>query len=127
MAIIILGNSNNVVLSKTQEKILELMLPLKPKENSPVKKSLPMTEGEMASYAGIYNQPNRFKIEVYTRDGNLFIKEFNKEMPLSKTGENKFSFQFPGAPQLIEIYMRAARGAQAGFIHQYVWAFKKIG
>lgn len=125
-AVIILGNTNNVVLNKTQEKALELIINSKPKETPPPKQQLRLTEAEMRQIVGVYNQPNRFKIEIFTKAKQLYIKEFNQEMPLSKIGENRFMFQFPQAKQPLEIYVQPAVGGKSGFVHQYVWAFKKI-
>lgn len=126
LAVIILGNSNNVVLAKTQEKALEIMLSLKAREEAKPKPTRAMTEAEMSSYVGTYTQPNRFKIEISIKDGKLFVKEFNQEMPLNKIGENRFSFQFLQAKQPVEIYVKPAVGGKSGFVHQYVRAFKKI-
>ncbi len=125
-ALIILGNTNNVVLSKTQEKALELMLPLKPKEIEKPRMTQTITNAEMSAITGTYSQPNRFKIEIFIRDGKLFIREFNQEMLLNKIGENRYSFQFPQAGQPLEIYIKPTEAAKNGFVHQYVWAFKKI-
>lgn len=113
-------------LGKTQEKALEVMLSLKVVEEVKPKPTLAMTAAEMSSYVGTYTQPNRFKIEISTKDGKLFVKEFNQEMPLNKIGENRFSFQFLQAKQPVEIYVNPAVGGKSGFVHQYVRAFKKI-
>jgi CubicO group peptidase (beta-lactamase class C family) len=126
-AVIILGNTNNVTLDKSEEKALELNVKLEPLKDAPkAKPALPLTEAEMQKLVGVYAQPNRFKIEVFVRDGKLFIKEFNQEMPLTKIGENRFSFQFPNAKQPLEIYIEPSANGKSGFVHQYVWAFKKI-
>ena len=125
-AVIILGNTNNVALDRTQEKAMELMLSLKPKEQAKPKTYMSLTEEEMKKLVGVYNQPKRFKIEIFIKQGKLFIKEFNQEMPLNRIGENRFSFQFPQAPQPLEIYVQPAANGKNGFVHQYVWAFKKM-
>ena len=126
-ALIILGNTNNITLSKTHEKALEMFLNLKPKEEFKAKSALPMTEAEMKKYVGTYSQPNRWNSEVFIKDGKLFIKQFNQELELRKIGENRFSFQFPNAPRPLEIFIQPAENGTDGFLHQYVWAFKKIG
>lgn len=125
-AIVILGNTNNVVFNKTQEKALEMFLPLKPQTSLPEAKAMPMTAAEMARYVGIYAQPKRFQIEIYIKDGKLLIKEFNQEMRLEKIGENRFRFQFPQAAQPLEIFIKPEADGKNGFVHQYVWAFKKL-
>jgi CubicO group peptidase (beta-lactamase class C family) len=125
-AVIILSNTNNVVLNKTQEKAMELSLTLKQKEDLKSKILPAPTETAIKQYVGTYTQPNRFKIEIFTREGKLFIKEFNQEMLLTKIGENRFSFQFPQAMQPLEIYIQPEKDGKPSFVHQYVWAFKKI-
>ena len=126
IAVIILGNTNNVVFSKTQEKALETMLTLRPKAEPKAKSVQLLTKAEGQKLIGIYNQPNRFKIEILEREGKFYIREFNHEMALNKIGENRYSFQFPNAGQPIEIYFQAAENGKSAFIHQYVWAFKKL-
>ena len=126
LGIIILSNTNNVTFDKTQKKALDLMVnrgtaPPKSKNGAQ-----PVSLAEMQKYVGIYDQPNRFRIEIFTRDGKLMIKEFNQEMPLLKIGENRFSLQFPQAQQPLEIYVQPAENGKNGFVHQYVWAFRKI-
>ena len=124
-AVIVLCNANGVLLDKTQEKAMELVLPLTKQEALRPKTPLPMSESEMQGYVGIYEQPNRFRIEVLVRNGGLFIKEFNNEMPLMKIGENRFSFKFPQADRAQEIYIKVGKDGRPIFIHQYVWAFKR--
>jgi len=125
-AVIILGNTNNVVLNKTQEKAMETISSLKPKEEPKPKQSQPLTKAEMQKLVGTYSQPNRFKIEIFIKDGKLYIREFNQEMILSKIGENRFSFQSQVAKQTVEIYTQPAERGKPAFVHQYVWAFKKM-
>lgn len=125
-AVIILGNTNNIVLNKTQETAMEMMLSLKPKEDAKPKFAQPVTETEMQKLVGTYTQPNRFKIEIFTKEGKLFIREFNQGMTLNKIGDNRFSFQFPNARQSVEIYIQTAEKGKSAFVHQYVWAFKKM-
>ena len=124
-AVITLSNTDGVVLSKTRERAMELMLPLAPKQEPQLKTPQPMDEVEMKKYAGIYNQPKRWKIEVLVKEGKLFIKQFNREMPLSKIGENRFSFQFPAPNTTQEIEFKIGKDGKPILLHQYVWAFKR--
>ena len=126
-ALIILGNTNNIGFIKTHDKALEMFVNLKSKEDFKAKPALPMSEVEMKKYTGSYSQPNRWTSEVFIRDGKLFIKQFNRELELTKIGENRFSFQFPNAPRPLEIFIQPEENGRSGFLHQYVWAFKKIG
>lgn len=105
---------------------METVLKLKPQPASRPAETQTMTPEEMQQIAGVYNQPNRFNIEIYVKSGKLFIREFEQEMPLTKISENRYSFQFPRAPKPLQIYVQPARDGKAGLVHQYVWAFRKI-
>jgi CubicO group peptidase (beta-lactamase class C family) len=124
-AIIILCNADGVALDKTREKAMELMLPLAPKEVAKPDIPQPISISEMEKYVGSYEQPNRFKIEIVVKEGRLFIKEFNSEMPLIKIGENRFIFRFPQGEKSVEIFIKLEKDGKPRFIHQYVWAFKR--
>ena len=126
VAVIILGNTNNVVFDKTQEKALATMLAIKSEKKPEVKAAQTLSKAEMLNLTGTYNQPNRFKIEIFARGEKLYIREFNQEMTLNKIGDNRYSFQFPNAKQPIEIYIQPAEKENPAFVHQYVWAFKKL-
>ena len=105
---------------------MEVMLPLKSKLINTPAPSQPLTQEEMNFYAGQYFQPNRFRIEILIKNQQLFIKELGQEMPLTKIGEHRFSFQFPLAPQPWEIYIQPGKDGKPLAAHQYVWGFKKI-
>jgi Beta-lactamase len=124
-AVIILCNGDGVALDKTREKAMELMLPLAPKEVAKPDMPQPISTSEMEKYVGSYEQPNRFKIELVVKEGRLFIKEFNSEMPLIKIGENRFTFRFPQGEKSVEIFIKLEKDGKPRFIHQYVWAFKR--
>jgi hypothetical protein len=126
VAVIVLSNTNGVSLDKTQQKAMEIMLPLKAQEESKPKAPIPVTDAEIQKYIGVYDQPKRFKIEVFTKNGKLFIKEFDKEMPLIKIGDNRFAFQFPWANSPEEIVFKLGEGGKPLLLHQFVWAFRRI-
>lgn len=125
-AVIILCNGDGVLLSKTREKAMELMLRLTPKEEPKPETPQAMSEAEMKRYVGVYEQPNRFKIEISMRENKLFIKEFNNEMALTKIGENRFSFRLPQSSSPVNIFIKLGPDGNAPFVHQYVWAFKRV-
>lgn len=124
-AVIVLCNGDGVALDKTREKAMELMLPLAPKDVAKPGTPQPMSASEMEKYVGRYEQPNRFKIEIVVKEGRLFIREFNSEMPLIKISENRFAFRFPQGENSVEIFIRPGKDGEPRFIHQYVWAFKR--
>jgi CubicO group peptidase (beta-lactamase class C family) len=125
VAVLIMSNTDNVVLEKTREKALEIMINPAPVPKNPAA-AKPLAAGEIAKYTGRYSQPKRFDIEVFIKDGKLFIKEFGLEAPLTFLGINRFSFQLPGADRPEEIFILPESAANPGFLHQDVWAFKKI-
>ena len=88
-AVIVLGNRTGVALNKTAEKAMELMLPLKPKEDDKPKQELPMSAAEMASYEGKYGQRD-VSFEILLKDGKLFLKQGPNEMRIRKIGEGRF-------------------------------------
>jgi hypothetical protein len=105
---------------------LELLLPLAPKDEFRASAAQPLSDAEMKRYVGTYEQPNRFKIEILIKEGKLFIKEFNNEMLLTKIGENRFAFNFPRAERPTEVYIKLGRDDKPRFLHQFVWAFKRL-
>lgn len=95
-AVTVLGNRTGVSLSKTAEKAMELMLPLKPKEEEKSNQALPMTAAEMANYAGKYGQ-REVSVEIAVKEGKLILKQGSSERPIRKTGESRFAAGAPGA------------------------------
>lgn len=87
--------------------------------------TLSIGEAEMKNYVGVYTQPNRWKSEIFIRQGKLFIQEFNREMPLTKIGENRFSFEFPAPGTIQEISFKIGADGKPVALNQYVWAFKR--
>jgi CubicO group peptidase (beta-lactamase class C family) len=126
VAVLIMSNTDGVVLEKTRDKALEIMINPAPAPKPVPAAAKPLAAGEMAKYTGRYSQPKRFDIEVFIKDGELFIKEFGRELPLTFLGNNRFSFQMPGADRPEEIFILPQTPANPGFLHQDVWAFKKI-
>jgi hypothetical protein len=126
VAVLIMSNTDGVVLEKTRDKALEIMINPAPAPKPVPAAAKPLAGGEMARYTGRYSQPKRFDIEVFIRDGKLFIKEFGHELPLTFLGNNRFSFQLPGAERPEEIFILPQSAANPGFLSQDIWAFKRI-
>ncbi|GEM_PF-5690957 len=105
---------------------MEMFLPLTSKADSKPKPLQPMTESEMKKYVGIYRVPNRLDTEIVIKDGKLLMKEFGAEMPLTKIGENRFSFQFPGDGNSEEIVFKIGDDGKPIYLHHLVWAFKRV-
>jgi CubicO group peptidase (beta-lactamase class C family) len=126
VAVLIMSNTDGVTLEKTRDKALEIMINPAPAPKPAPAPAKPLAAGEMAKYTGRYSQPKRYDIEVFIKDGQLFIKEFGRELPLTFLGNNRFSFQPPGADSPEEIFILPQSAANPGFLSQDVWAFKKI-
>jgi CubicO group peptidase (beta-lactamase class C family) len=125
-AVIMLTNKEGADVSKIQEKAMELLLPLAAKEEAKRQPAQSISEAEMGRYTGTYSNPNRWEIEIVVKEGRLFIKEFGLELPLTKIGEQRFSFALPGRIQPEEIIIQPAAGGKPAMLHQYVWAFKRL-
>ena len=93
-AVIVLTNRSGETLPRLREKALELVLPLKPPEKEEVKSAPPLSEAEMAGYAGTYTHAPR-TWEVFIKEGNLWLKFEGNEVKLKRIGPATFS-SIPG-------------------------------
>jgi CubicO group peptidase (beta-lactamase class C family) len=125
-AVIVLGNRTGVALNKTAEKAMELMLPLKPKEDDKPKQELPMTAREMTSYAGKYGQ-REASVEILSLHGKLFLKQGPTEMLIRKVGENRFSAAAPGNSRPMEFALVPGTDGKAEYFHAGLRAAKRVG
>ncbi len=124
-AVIVLGNRTGVALNKTAEKAMELMLPLKPKEDDKSKQELPMTAAEISSYAGKYGQRD-VSFEILLKDGKLFLKQGPNEMRIRKIGENRFSAASPDNSRPMEFALVSGADGKAEYFHTGLRAAKRI-
>ena len=124
-AVIVLGNRTGVALNKTAEKAMELMLPLKPKEDDRPKQELPMTAAEMASYAGKYGQRD-VSFEILLKDGKLFLKQGPNELRIRKIDEKRFSTAPPDNSRPMEFALVAGADGKAEYFHAGLRAAKRI-
>ena len=124
-AVIVLGNRTGVALSKTAEKAMELMLPLKPKEDDKTKQELPMSAAEMSSYEGKYGQRD-VSFEILLKDGKLFLKQGPNEMRIRKIGENRFSAAPLDNSRPMEFALVLGADGKAEYFHTGLRAAKRI-
>jgi CubicO group peptidase (beta-lactamase class C family) len=89
-AVIILANSTLALLSKTTEKAMELMLPLRAATEEKHENALPLSAEEMNAYVGSY-QNGSFKFQLFKKEEKLYLKLGEDEAPLKKTGERLLS------------------------------------
>jgi CubicO group peptidase (beta-lactamase class C family) len=125
-AVIVLGNRTGVALNRTAEKAMELMLPLKPKEAEKPREELPMTEAEMASYAGKYGQRD-VSVEILLKDGKLFLRQGPSELPIRKVGENRFAAGVPSNSTPMEFTLVLGSDGRPEYFHAGLRAAKRIG
>lgn len=125
-AVMVLANRDGANLRKTIEKAIELGLPLAAKDELRPKPVLTLSEDEMKKYIGVYSNPNRWDEEVLIKEGKLTLKLFGVELALTKVGDGRFAFQFPNAPPE-EMVIKPAADGKPGYLHHYVWAFRKRG
>ncbi len=60
----------------------------------------------MANYVGSYS--NRWIMELFVREGKLFLKRFGAELPVTKIGEHRFSVTSEGASEAQNFCSRRA-------------------
>ena len=88
-AMIVMANRNMAYFNGTAEKAMELALPLGPVTPRTLTQAMPMSDEEMNSYVGTYN--NEDNVEIVLRDHRLFFRERNSEMPVTKINEHVFA------------------------------------
>lgn len=125
VAVIVLGNRTGVALNKTAEKALELMLPLKPKEEEKPKLNLPMSAAEMASYVGKYGQ-RTVSYEIFVKDGKLFLKQGPNELAITRIGENRFSATPPRNSRPMEFVLLPGSDGKPEYLHSGLRASRRI-
>lgn len=123
-AVIILANRTaSGRLYKVVDVAMDIVLRLGP---APAEsgESLPMTSEEMAAYAGKYL--NSTAVELSVRDGNLFYKENDLELPITKVGDRSFNAGTPGAPNAIFFVLVPGKGGKTEFLYKSMVAYRKV-
>ena len=113
-AVVVLANKTAQSLNKTAEKAMELMLPLKPKDET--KGELPISESDMARFIGNYAQGGT-GMEILIKDGKLHMKQGPNQLPLTRIGEYRFSFMPPGAPRASEFALVLGADGKVEYLH----------
>jgi CubicO group peptidase (beta-lactamase class C family) len=124
-AVIILGNRSGVALNKTAEKAMELMLPLKPRDQEKPDPDMPMSAAEMASYAGKYGQ-REVSFEIILKDGKLFLKQVSSDLPIRKIGDNRFVAASPDRSRRMEFALVPGEGGKAEYLHAGLRAARRM-
>jgi hypothetical protein len=124
-AVITLTNRTGAMLNKTIERAMELMLPLKAKTEAQSQEGLPMTEAEMASYVGVYENPSNPRMEIFIRDRNLFFKSGRNEFPLKKIGNLRFGVVTQNRSQYFEFVLVPGPDGKVLYRHRGLRAWKR--
>ena len=126
-AVIILANRSGASLDKTAEKAMEMFLPLTPKPEPKPLVELPISEAEKAEWVGTYQNLPTDKIEIFARDGKLFLRRGTSELPLRKTAENQVSAGAPGNPRQAQFTFVRGKDGRTLYLHSGGRAFRKAG
>lgn len=121
-AFIVLSNRNASFFDAPAEKAMELLLPLRPAPPARMRNAQPMTEAEMAGYAGTYE--NEDVVEIVSRGGRLYLRERGAESPVTKWDEHLFSAGRVGALQLTFDFIKGPDG-RVRYLHRAGRALKK--
>ena len=123
-AVIVLANRSDALLYKTGEKAMEVMLPLEKKTESKSRQPLLISKAEMTDYVGIYlNKPER--AEILVKEGKLFLRREQDDLPITKVGDNRFSIKKQNEPAEEFVLVPGADG-KVQYLHIGRHALKKI-
>lgn len=124
VGVIVLVNREGVRLNKTFDKAFDLLVGPKTPPETGAKPELPMTEAERAAVTGSYE--NRWPMDVFVRDGRLFLRRFGAELPVTRIGQNRYSVTPEGGrPQ--EFLIVPAENGRPGYMQMFIWVFRKTG
>ena len=124
-AVIVLANKSGVLLNRTAEKAMELMLPLTPKTEVKPKQALAITEAEISECVGTYtNKPE--SAEILLKEGRLVLKRENGEFPITKIGNYRFSFIKPSESKSEEFVLVRGADRRPKYLHIGRHALRKV-
>jgi CubicO group peptidase (beta-lactamase class C family) len=124
-AVIILTNQSGVALTRTAERAMELMLPLKAKAESESGIALPLNNDEIAEMLGIYINAD-YKAEIIVKEGRPFFRAFGLELPITKTGTDRFSARTPGSPESENFVLRRSKDGKINQMQYALRIFKRV-
>ena len=123
MALIVLANRQAVRPDPILDALLEA-LHRAPQSAAPKSQpAIPMTAAEMKTYAGRY--VNRFPIELFVRDGRLWVRRPDDEHAVEKIGEQRFTTDPARTFRPAEFEIFPATAQRPAYVNMFVWAFVK--
>jgi hypothetical protein len=76
----------------------------------------------MRGYAGTY--ANRWSMDLFVKDGQLVLRRFGDEFPVTKIGEHRFSVTPEGgSPQ--EFLIVLGPDGKPAYLQMFIWVFRK--
>ena len=88
---IVLTNKSGETMRKSLNRATEIGLGLKDSQPPTPVPVTPVTSSEMNEYVGTFSHaPQAWEVSV--KDGKLYVKADDKEYPLTKSGERKFTY-----------------------------------
>jgi CubicO group peptidase (beta-lactamase class C family) len=121
--LIVLLNSGNDRFTKTIDAAFSLFNTAHEKKKSKPAEFIPMGEAEMSRYTGTYK--NRWDMDLFIRDDELFLRRFGDEIPVTKIGENRFAVFPPGAAIPQEFLLLPDKTGKIQYIQMFLWIFKR--
>jgi CubicO group peptidase (beta-lactamase class C family) len=125
VAVIVLSN-RSAHLMKTEEKALEIMLPLAPKPPEP--EPLAFTEREIEEYVGRYAQDSnsRSPFELVPAGSGLALKQGQVQFPLTKIGNDLFTVKLPRFSLPLRIKIVRGTDGRIAYLHNRLRALKRL-
>jgi len=123
-AMIVMSNRNMGFFNATAQRAMELILPLVPAPPRTLTQAMPMSDDEMQSYVGTYS--NEDTVEIVLKNRQLFLRERNAEMPITKIKERVFAAGAPGASQAQTFSLVTGANGQIEFLHRAGRALRKV-
>jgi CubicO group peptidase (beta-lactamase class C family) len=122
VALIILLNSGNDRFTKTIDAAFTLFNPEVDREKKRPD-FIPMGVSEMSRYTGTYK--NRWDMDIFIRDDELFLRRFGDELPITKIADNRFAVFPPGAALPQEFLLLPDKNGKIQYIQMFLWIFKR--
>lgn len=122
-AVILLTNRGDNRMEKSFTRALDLLLPGVTPPKTAARRELKMSAEEMQRYVGTYD--NRWPMDIFVREGRLYLRRFGDELPITRIGENRFSVQPEGAPQPQEFAITPGADGRPELLQMFLWAFKR--
>lgn len=123
-ALIVMSNRNMGFFTATAQKAMEMMLPLEQAPPRTGTQTVAMSNEEMQSYLGTYS--NEDTVEIVLKNHQLFLRERNIELSITKIKEHVFSAGAPGALQPQIFTLVAGASGQIEFFHRAGRALRKV-